>query len=260
MADGDGENEAGGPTLPVVTSTWINRLLFLGTGTSGQVPAIACLLPSSTSSRAARHCAACVDATRPGSKNRRGCTSVAVVGGGADGAEESLILIDCGPTFYPAALTHFAAQNLRKIDAVLLTHGHADAILGLDNLRSWTLGGVIQDHVDVYCSRQCFGTVAAMFPYLVDASRATGGGGVGDLKFHIIDAQKPFEVQLLSGDSITVTPLPAHHGSMDGAPFECLGFRIDSLSYLSDCHAVPAATTQLMAGSQVIAVDALNRE
>ncbi|MCO5589140.1 hypothetical protein L7F22_043106 [Adiantum nelumboides] len=213
MADGDGESEAGDPSLPA------------------------------------------------GSKNRRGCTSVAVVGGGADGAEESLILIDCGPTFYPAALTHFAAQNLRKIDAVLLTHGHADAILGLDNLRSWTLGGVIQDHVDVYCSRQCFGTVAAMFPYLVDATRATGGGGAWAISgFHIIDAQKPFEVRLLSGDSITVTPLPAHHGSMDGAPFECLGFRIDSLSYLSDCHAVPSATTQLMAGSQVIAVDALNRE
>jgi len=162
------------PQLPTVVSKWINRVIFTGTGTSGQVPAAGCLLRHPTST--ATPCIACFDAIQPGSKNRRGCTSAAIVGGGGDGddVEESLILIDCGPTFYSSALSHFAAQKLRKIDAVLLTHAHADAILGLDNLRSWTMGGVIQDHVDIYCTLDCFNTIKGMFPYLADPSKSTG--------------------------------------------------------------------------------------
>lgn len=87
-----------------------------------------------------------------------------------------------------------------------------------------------------------------------------GGGGVGDVRFHVIDSRKPFHVKLLSGDEVKVVPLPAHHGQVHGKPFECLGFRIDSLSYLSDCHHVPLSTSELMAGSQIVVIDALNRE
>jgi phosphoribosyl 1,2-cyclic phosphodiesterase len=88
----------------------------------------------------------------------------------------------------------------------------------------------------------------------------TGGGGVGDIKFHIINAQAEFQVSLLGGGSVKVTPLPVHHGNVKGWPFECLGFRIDTLSYVSDCHYIPSSTAKLMAGSQVITLDALNRE
>jgi phosphoribosyl 1,2-cyclic phosphodiesterase len=135
------------------------------------VPALGCLLhkPDSTGPP----CAACHDATRPGSKNKRGCTSAAVIGKGND-QEDSLILIDCGPSLYDSILRHFSAQKLGRIDAILLTHAHADAILGLDSLRSWTMGGIVQSKVDVYLTRECFKTVESMFPYLVDQSRSTG--------------------------------------------------------------------------------------
>jgi phosphoribosyl 1,2-cyclic phosphodiesterase len=145
--------------------------LTLTAGTSGQVPALGCLLHRSKPSRSP--CIACFDATRLESKNRRGCTSAAVIGKGND-EEDSLIIIDCGPSFYNSILRHFSAQKLGRIDAILLTHAHADAILGLDSLRSWTMGGVIQDRVDVYLTQECFTTVESMFPYLVDQSRSTG--------------------------------------------------------------------------------------
>lgn len=96
------------------------------------------------------------------------------------------------------------------------------------------------------------------YQFLLTVANPIGGGGVGDVKFHIINAQAPFQVPLLGGGSVDVIPLPVHHGTVHGRPFECLGFRIDTLSYVSDCHHIPASTTKLMAGSQVITMDSLN--
>lgn len=59
-------------------SSWLRRMVFLGTGTSGQVPAIHCL----TGPNPQVDCDACRDALNAASKNRRACTSVALAGGG----------------------------------------------------------------------------------------------------------------------------------------------------------------------------------
>lgn len=144
---------------------------FACIGTSGQVPALGCLLHKTEDNY--KPCIACHDSIRPGSKNRRGCTSAAIIGQG-NANRESLILIDCGPSFYTSILQHIDAQNLGRIDAILLTHAHADALLGLDSLRSWTMGGAVQEYVDVYCTQECFKTVCTMFPYLVDKTKSTG--------------------------------------------------------------------------------------
>jgi len=50
------------------------------------------------------------------------------------------VVIDAGKSFYEASLEHFPRHGLRTIDALLLTHGHADACFGLDDLRMWTIG------------------------------------------------------------------------------------------------------------------------
>lgn len=49
---------------------------------------------------------------------------------------ETNILIDCGKTFREAAVRWFPIFKVTNIDAVILTHGHADAMFGLDDLRS----------------------------------------------------------------------------------------------------------------------------
>ncbi|KAL4401949.1 hypothetical protein ACI68E_001600 [Malassezia pachydermatis] len=214
---------------PPPPSKWLDRVVFLGTGTSSQVPSIHCLTSPGS------HCATCHDAVKPGSKNRRFNTSVVVVGSDpAEPGSEATILIDCGKSFYESALQYFPQHGLRRIDAVLLTHGHADAILGLDDLRSWTMGGCIQSHVDVYLTPECMTTVRSTFPYLVDKSFATGGGDVGALRWHLIDSSTPFRVGPMQA---LVTPLPVEHGFSNGGrtPFECLGYRIDAMSYISDC-------------------------
>ena len=210
-------------------ATWLEDVIFLGTGTSSQVPAIHCVTESDSL------CATCTEAMNPGSKNRRLCTSLIAVGSEPGHPEtRSAILIDCGKSFYEAALRFFPRHGLRSIGAVLLTHAHADAMLGLDDLRSWTMGGCIQPFVDVYLTEECLQTVQQTFPYLVDTSRATGGGDVGALRWHVINAHEPF---FAGPQNVLVQPLRVEHGFMppDRHPFECLGFRIDTMSYVSDC-------------------------
>ena len=97
------------------------------------------------------------------------------------------ICIDVGKTFLAGALEFFPMYGLSRIDAVLLTHAHADgalsvwyrlskpnsqtyvlaAVNGLDDLRGWTLGGAIQSHIDIYLTQTTFVEVNRMFPYLV---------------------------------------------------------------------------------------------
>lgn len=238
---------------PRVQSEWLDQFIFLGTGTSSQVPSIYCVTDPNTT------CMTCPDAMRLHSFNRRGCTcALAVVAPPASPKDTCNILIDCGKTFYQSALSTFRYFRLRRIDAVLLTHGHADAILGLDDLRAWTMHSCIQDYVDVYLTQECMETVERVFPYLVDPSFITGGGDVGALRWHIIDADQPFQV---TKHQVPIVPLRVEHGfaGPERKPFECLGFRIDSLSYVSDCHRIPPSTFERMLGSEVVVLDGLNK-
>ncbi|KDN37023.1 hypothetical protein K437DRAFT_259954 [Tilletiaria anomala UBC 951] len=260
--------------LPPLSSAWIDKLIFLGTGTSGQVPAIHCITHEDVDERdggfgANVTCAACADALKYGeaSRNRRKCTSALVVGGKSKGKGKSAahddqltILIDCGPTFYSSAIYCFPRYNLRRIDAVLLTHAHADALLGLDHLRAWTIGHMVQKYVDVYLTQETMSVVENMFPYLVDRSKATGGGGVGALRWHIIDPNKKFTIGR-GTNTVDVMPLPVLHGFVNRKdPFAFVGFRIAELSYISDCHEIPDATSKLVEGSKVLVIDALKWE
>ena len=120
--------------------------IFLGTGTSGSVPNVSCL----TAPPHEEQCQTCRSTLTPeGSKNKRRNTSAVVrvdcVGGRKTYVASSgswitfirrliiiyphllrTILIDAGKNFQAAALDWFPKYGLRRIDAVLLTHGHAD--------------------------------------------------------------------------------------------------------------------------------------
>jgi phosphoribosyl 1,2-cyclic phosphodiesterase len=74
------------------------------------------------------------------------------------------ILIDCGKTFRDTVLRTFPALGVTHLDAVFLTHGHADAFMGLDDLRDVSLGG---KPFPIYTSAPCFEVVSRAFAYLV---------------------------------------------------------------------------------------------
>lgn len=101
------------------------EFMFVGTGTSSAVPILPCITDPE------QRCKTCLSSAE---EDTRGNTSAVVQAKGSDGGFKT-ILIDCGKTFYRDSLKHFPKRGLRKIDGLLLTHGHADAMYGLDDLR-----------------------------------------------------------------------------------------------------------------------------
>jgi phosphoribosyl 1,2-cyclic phosphodiesterase len=139
-----------------------------------------------------------------------------------------------------------------------LTHAHADALLGLDDLRHWTMHGVIQKHVDVYCDDATLESVAMTFPYLVDQKKATGGGAVSHLNFHKFEHSDEVDI-----DGVSFIPLLVEHGLVGGKlygtkPYMALAYRFEDIVYMSDVSSVPATTMQLMHGVKLLIIDALH--
>ncbi|KAJ7693607.1 beta-lactamase-like protein [Mycena rosella] len=245
------------------------EVVFLGTGTSSSVPHIDCItahaIPGSSERPPCRTCLSTIDGSADGKKNIRRNTSVVLRMPGKQGSVT--VLIDCGKNFQAAALEWFPKFGLRRIDAVLITHAHADAVNGLDDLRAWTLSNRIQPYIDIYASQATYETIKIMFPYLVSKEFASGGGDIPQFVWHVcIDDATPFEI---NDTSIMVTPFLVHHGrlftrapstkpavpapSIEAlvaqitleeeeviTPYMCFAFRIqEDIVYLSDCGAIP---------------------
>jgi phosphoribosyl 1,2-cyclic phosphodiesterase len=102
-----------------------------------------------------------------------------------------------------------------------------------------------------------------MFPYMVDASKATGGGAVPAFVWNSFDPDaKSFEIP--SCGNVQVIPLPVvhgmyHSGARAAQPYICLGFRIGDMSYIGDVNAVPPETKAKMDGTRILIVDALRK-
>ena len=108
-------------------------VLFLGTGVSTGVPKIGCIVRPDPSQEV---CTVCHDALRANSRNRRGNVSILVRYWHPDGRARH-IMVDAGKTMREQCLRVLPRHNVRSLDALLLTHAHADAIHGLDDLRDF---------------------------------------------------------------------------------------------------------------------------
>ena len=189
----------------------------------------------------------CHDALLPGSRNRRRNTSLLITFEDSSGSLRHVV-IDCSKSFYDSVITYFPQHNVRTVDGVLLTHDHADAVLGLDDLRMFTLRGP-QDVVHVHCHRRYFAGVQRMFPYIVDAAKATGGGQVPAVDFHVFESSDaPVTVA-----GLAFQPIEVWHGP----DYICLGYRFDDIVYISDVSGIPDEAAAKIAGCKVLIVDAL---
>jgi phosphoribosyl 1,2-cyclic phosphate phosphodiesterase len=151
------------------------------------------------------------------------------------------LLVDSATDLRQQALTH----HIDRIDAVLFTHGHADHILGLDDLRSFN--ALQRAPIPCYANPEAWEAIRRTFYYAFDGM-ARLGGGVPQLAPHTIDGP-----MRLGG--VEVVPVPLWHGRLP-----ILGFRFGNFSYLTDCSAIPDESWPLIEGTEVLVIDALRDE
>ncbi|KAF1898481.1 hypothetical protein Lal_00032061 [Lupinus albus] len=213
------------------------EVIFMGTGTSEGVPRVSCL------TNPLKKCLICSKAAEPGNKNRRLNTSILIRHPSSTGTDN--ILIDAGKFFYQSALRWFPVFGIRTLDAVIITHSHADAIGGLDDLRDWTNN--VQPNIPIYVAKRDFEVMTKTHYYLVDTSVILPGAAVSELQFNII-SEEPFVVH-----GLKLTPLPVWHGN----GYRSLGFRFGNVCYISDVSDIPEETYPLLMDCEILIMDAL---
>lgn len=250
------------------------EFIFLGTGTSSQVPLMNCLAQTpitckvcesavepqctSVSSRATSKSSSVKGKSAKFSKNRRRNTSCLYRYQSRDGTIKN-VLIDCGKSFYDSVLAWFTEYDLKNIDAVIITHGHADAVFGMDDLRMWTAGGnrKLQSSVDIYLNQESYDVVQRAFPYLCESAKATGSGEIASLNFHLFETNSTFTLF----DELVVRSFPVEHGFYSNKePYYANGFRIGSFCYVSDTSKIPPESLEVMKGCKYLVIDALRFE
>lgn len=195
------------------------KVLFLGTGTSHGVPMIGC------------DCAVC-RSTDPRDNRLRPSIYVTCDDG-------TRVLIDTTPDLRQQALRY----DIRRVDAVLYTHTHADHILGLDELRRYN--HMSRAAMPLYGDAFTLSELRRVFAYAFDAG-APKGGGVPEL-----------QLWTLGGGGLCVgrqeiVPVPVRHGYR-----MILGFRFGRFAYLTDCNEVPVTSLPLLQDLDVLVLDAL---
>jgi phosphoribosyl 1,2-cyclic phosphate phosphodiesterase len=192
------------------------RATFLGTGTSIGVPVPTC------------NCQVC---RSDDPRNRRLRPSVWLEW------NEASVLIDSSPDLREQALRH----SISRIDAVLFTHGHADHILGLDDLRLYNWKQ--RAPVPIYANAETLDAISRTFWYVFDEKPTESTRP--SIERQMVGA--PF--RLLQRE---VIPVPLMHG--DSA---ILGFRLGRFAYLTDVSRIPDSSYPLLHGLDVLVLSAL---
>ncbi|KAK9155124.1 hypothetical protein Sjap_002604 [Stephania japonica] len=109
-----------------------SSLLFLGTGCSSAVPNVMCLIQPYDPP-----CQVCSQALSipPEHNLNYRCNTSLLIDYLNDDGEHKYILIDVGKTFREQVLRWFTRHKIPRVDSIILTHEHADAVFGLDDVR-----------------------------------------------------------------------------------------------------------------------------
>jgi phosphoribosyl 1,2-cyclic phosphate phosphodiesterase len=193
------------------------RITFLGTGTSHGVPMIGC------------GCATC-RSTDPRDTRLRPSIYVET--------QRARVLVDAGPDLRQQALQH----RIRAVDAILFTHGHADHILGMDDVRQFN--AMQRGAMPCYGDPQTLDDIRRMFAYVFDPATPKGGGVP---RLELFTVVGPFCVA-----DLDVEPIPIFHGKRP-----ILGFRFGSFAYLTACSRIPDESFPLLRGLDLLVLDAL---
>ncbi len=193
------------------------KITFLGTGPSHGVPVIGCT------------CSVC---TSNNEKNIRWRSSIIIE------KKSKFILIDTSPEFRFQALKY----DIRKIDAVLFTHRHADHVHGFDDLRRYN--EITGKTIPCFADETTANSIKNMYPYVFRARK------------HDYTSKPKVTMKIVNGvfqvEDIKITPVPIKHGAE-----KILGYRFDNFAYLTDCSSIPEESYSLLKNLDILVIGAL---
>jgi phosphoribosyl 1,2-cyclic phosphate phosphodiesterase len=193
-------------------------VLVLGSGTSHGVPMIGC------------ECSTC---TSPDPRDSRSRASIHIAL--ADGLA---VLVDTTPDLRSQALAH----KVRRVDAIVYTHSHADHVMGLDEVRRFNV--LQRSAIPCYGDERTIRDLRRIYAYIFDADTPRGGGIP-----QVVLARVAGEFCI---GAATFVPIPLMHGLRT-----ILGYRVGSFAYLTDCSDIPDASWPLLRGVRTVILDAL---
>lgn len=195
------------------------KITFLGTGTSQGVPVIAC------------ECDTCMSSDI---NDKRLRTSILVEN------DDTCIVIDAGPDFRQQMLR----ENVKKLDAIILTHEHKDHISGMDDVRAFNYKS--QDAIDIYAEDRVQKAVKREYSYVFAEYQYPG---IPKMRLNLVP-EYGFNV-----GSLSIVPLRVYHYRLP-----VYGFRIGNFAYITDANYIPEETKEKIFGVKYLVVNALRKE
>jgi phosphoribosyl 1,2-cyclic phosphate phosphodiesterase len=204
------------------------EITVLGSGTSMGVPTLGC------------NCRVC---TSSDPRDKRTRPSICIAYG--DGDARRSVLIDTSIDFRAQALR----ENISQIDAVLYTHGHADHILGLDDLRPLTFRFPQENPMPLYADAATAAVIERIFDYTFRRENAYPTRARVRM---VVPEGTQWSVDLFGARFQRV---PVMHGTMPIA-----GYRFGSAAYITDLSTLPDDSLPLLQDLDVLILNALRRQ
>ncbi|MHC4977227.1 MAG: MBL fold metallo-hydrolase [Planctomycetota bacterium] len=219
------------------------EFIFMGTGTSGGVPMIAC------------DCDTCTSDDPRDTRTRTGACVRWVDSTG----QQRVVLIDTTPDLREQAMRH----RLERCDAILFTHNHVDHIFGLDEVRRFNAVMPRMDDgsmppIDIYAEDHTMDALRRVYAHIFDQEANVNKSFVATLVPNRITPGEPIEIH-----GVRFTPVRLMHGNLP-----IVGFRIEAmdasiaapwmtLAYCTDVSEIPDETWSALEGLSTLVLDGL---